>query len=358
MAEPRRSAICGAIILLVLAGLAATLSSRSTDPLAIKRAGASIIGMPTPAEQTALLERHKPILYLQRDETWPPVRADQFVLDAQLEKQFKNDRWKPIWRPNLPTSKEGCSFTPCFRLNLPCDLKNRGARCFDRGAPPSDWNRAAVYGSFAEIRHPLRLDLDEPAAYLLRYSYFYYFDDWRTPRGWLWQVHEADWEAVTIGLSATRKPLFAAYSQHCSGVWHKWTEKELLKPGGHPVVFVSLGSHANYFRPVNKPVYLFRCRYSQDSWGKVARLVKAYGKGRRLFDRVDDSRGTPTATTLVDLTVKRPGWADFLGVWSEGEYVYTAPLPTPVNRARYGEGPKTPALFSDKQKDFWHESSN
>jgi hypothetical protein len=287
------------------------------------------------------------------------VKVDQFLRDARLEKQVQNDVWRPVQRKDLPTSKEGCPFTPCFRLNLPCDLKRRGAACFPNGAPESDWRQGAVYANFIQVRHPLRLSgLEERPAYLLRYSYFYYFDDWRTPGRWLWQVHEGDWETVTIGLSATRQPLFAAYSQHCSGTWREWSGGGIEKKGDRPVVYVALGSHAHYFRPVNQPVYLLRCAYSQDARGRVLRWLKMHTKGERLFDQVDRPRANATDTTLVQLSPKAPRWTNFVGVWSEGDYIYTAPGPTPINRLRIGDGPKTPRFFSDRQKDFWHETTS
>jgi hypothetical protein len=59
-------------------------------------------------------------------------------------------------------------------------LKRRGAGCFPEGAPESDWRQATVFGNFIRVRHPLRLSgVEERPASLLRYSYFYYFDNWR-----------------------------------------------------------------------------------------------------------------------------------------------------------------------------------
>jgi hypothetical protein len=356
MAEFRRAGIRGVIVTLISAACLLAFAISRTPAVRAEPARAVTVIAPTPAEQAKLLEQHKPILYLQKGERWPPMRVDQFLRDARLEKQLKNDRWEPIQRKALPTTNEGCAFRPCLRLTLPCNLRSQGAGCFEKGAPPSDWRQAAVYGSFVTVGDPH--SLKRRPAYLLRYSYFYYFDDWRSKPPWIWQVHEADWEGVTIGLSEDRRPLFAAYSQHCSGVWRDWKGKPDWTRGDRPIVHVALGSHAHYFYSTNQSVYLFRCEYSQDGWGEVARWVKGQGKGRLLFDQVDEPKPAPTPTTLVNLSLKRPRWADFPGVWSEGEYVYLAPRPFRGNRVRYGEGPKTPQFSSDKENDFWHETSN
>ena len=350
MGEIPRATLCGVLTLVTLGAFLA--AARRDD------AAAAPLAAPTPAEQSALLLRYKPLLHFQKAEVWPPVKVDQFLRDARLEKQVRNDVWRPTQRKDLPTTKEGCQFTPCFRLNLPCDLQRRGAGCFPQGAPESEWRQAAVFANFVQVRHPLRLSgLAERPAYLLRYSYFYYFDDWRTPGRWLWQVHEGDWETVTIGLSATHQPLFAAYSQHCSGTWRAWDGGGIEKKGDRPVVYVALGSHAHYFRPVNQPVYLLRCAYSQNARSRVLRWLKRHTKGERLFDQVDRPRADTTDTQLVQLP-RAQRWTSFAGVWSEGDYVYTAPRPTPVNRLRIGDGPKTPRFFSDRQKDFWHETTS
>lgn len=98
---------------------------------------------------------------------------------------------------------------------------------------------------------------------LLQYWYFYWYNDWQAPiraklgREW----HEADWEALTIGLTPTT-PAFVAYSAHCGGTWKPWdrhvaaasfdpeaksgdaTFDESGEPKLHPIAWVARGSHA------------------------------------------------------------------------------------------------------------------
>ena len=77
---------------------------------------------------------------------------------------------------------------------------------------------------------------------------------------WLWYLynpkkvlvtgdHEGDWEFVQVG-NAGRTPVCMTCSQHHSGGARMWWDLELRD--GRPVVYVALGSHANYFEPVHQ----------------------------------------------------------------------------------------------------------
>jgi hypothetical protein len=77
---------------------------------------------------------------------------------------------------------------------------------------------------------------------------------------WLWYLynpkvfiasagnHEGDWEFVQIG-SVADTPVCMTNSQHNSGSARMWWDVELRS--GRPVVYVAVGSHANYFAPVS-----------------------------------------------------------------------------------------------------------
>ena len=76
---------------------------------------------------------------------------------------------------------------------------------------------------------------------------------------WLWYLynpkkyfvtgeHEGDWEFVQVGY-ARNTPVCMTNSQHHSGGARMWWDVELLDD--RPVVYVALGSHANYFTPVD-----------------------------------------------------------------------------------------------------------
>jgi hypothetical protein len=68
------------------------------------------------------------------------------------------------------------------------------------------------------------------------------------PNDFIWQAHEGDWEVVNVILSRHGEPVDAAYSQHCLGQQRAWADTPRWR-GTHPIVYVALGSHANYFVP-------------------------------------------------------------------------------------------------------------
>jgi hypothetical protein len=77
---------------------------------------------------------------------------------------------------------------------------------------------------------------------------------------WLWYIynpkrvivtgeHEGDWEFVQVGYAGDL-PVCMTCSQHHSGGSRMWWEVELRD--GRPVIYPALGSHANYFKPVEQ----------------------------------------------------------------------------------------------------------
>ena len=105
----------------------------------------------------------------------------------------------------------------------------------------------------------------------LQYWQFYVFNDWDN-----W--HEADWEVVMVRLgrdgAGGREPLGAVYSSHLGGLWRDWADVKLARGDGqfadaddaeatHPVVWVALGSHAQYFESLDGH---YKARLTQ-RWG-------------------------------------------------------------------------------------------
>jgi hypothetical protein len=77
---------------------------------------------------------------------------------------------------------------------------------------------------------------------------------------WLWYLynpkkvlvtgnHEGDWEFVQVGY-AGQTPVCMTTSQHRSGGARMWWEVEIRD--SRPLIYVALGSHANYFKPVSQ----------------------------------------------------------------------------------------------------------
>jgi hypothetical protein len=87
---------------------------------------------------------------------------------------------------------------------------------------------------------------------ILQYHFFYAFNDWRLAANGI-NHHEADWEMVAVYLK-NEEPYAVLFSQHGSGNMEKWETVRVVMDGQgnattHPLVYVALGSHANYSRP-------------------------------------------------------------------------------------------------------------
>ncbi|MGD9933486.1 MAG: hypothetical protein AB7T37_07180 [Dehalococcoidia bacterium] len=129
---------------------------------------------------------------------------------------------------------------PAF-LDFPGDPRRPGCRYerdFQRLSQGID---PAVYARIT--REPGR------DGFAIQYWAYYYFNDWNN-------THESDWEMVSLVFeSATLEdawrdgPAFAAYAAHGAGERQDWDSKRIEKDDGHPVIYVSSGSHASYFQP-------------------------------------------------------------------------------------------------------------
>src|SRR5919106_2659492 len=86
----------------------------------------------------------------------------------------------------------------------------------------------------------------------LQYHFFYAFNDWRLAANGI-NHHEADWEMVAVYLK-NDLPYSVLFSQHGSGAMELWNEVWRAKDidgneTTHPIIYVALGSHANYSKP-------------------------------------------------------------------------------------------------------------
>jgi hypothetical protein len=352
MRAPRRSRATLVAIVAAVLGVVATGSASGRSQAL------------TPADRHELLQRFMPILYFHPDEVWAPVAVERFLGLARVERQTARGVWTPTTTP-LPTSSVGCTFAPCYRFNLPCVL-SAGARCYEKAAPTlSDWKHPVIYGRVVDVPPgtPMPAGISGTARYLVRYWLFYSFDDWRSRGDRLWQAHEGDWESVTVALNADAAPVFAAYSQHCSGTVRAWSKVSRVQT--HPIDYVALGSHANYFTKTSSPTQFLRCVYKNVAGAdrsKARRLVSAVQSG--VTDRTGTAHPLGLTTSqeeslqLVDLDGALPVWARFLGRWSEGELLWVGRTPTRFTRVRSGLGPGTPRWTTSSVPALWHTDSS
>ena len=180
-----------------------------------------------------LLVRHVPILVLHPAEHVRPCPVDGFLADADVQRRVGTG-WETIGGP-LPV---GWRRPPARPAVVP------------RGRRPGR-HRVLRLGRGRPRRAPGRLRRRVPSRHRIDLQYWLWYP-WNlysptVPPGELWQVHEGDWESVSVILDLRGKPLVAGHSQHSEGARREWAR--VPKLGQRPLVYVALGSHANYFGP-------------------------------------------------------------------------------------------------------------
>ena len=269
-----------------------------------------------------LLARHVPILILHPSERFAPVAVDGFLADSDLQ-QLTSAGWEKLEGPlpaggtglrldqRLCSAREGVAATSCYA----------SAQSAHPSAP-------VVYG--AALRRGSRVDL--------RYWLWYPFNPYSPtlPPGELWQVHEGDWEAISVIVDRAGKPLVVGYSQHSEGVRRAWSAAP--KRGPRPLVYVALGSHANYPAP---GTHRFDPRVVSPLFISVIEQ-----NGQRPVDHAGRGR-VVRRPRLVRVSATAPSWMRFAGRWGEDEYL-RVPAGQPV--ASGGGGPRGLAYHEQWQR--------
>jgi hypothetical protein len=311
-----------------------------------------------------LLTLYEPVLLFHPEEDWAPEAPETYLQTARVERHVGKGQWSTI-PPPLPTSNAGCTLSPCFRLNLPCALRG-GDACYQQQARQTDWNHPILYGTVAQVpatAAPLPGFTQTPR-YLVHYWLFYAFDDWHSARKRLWQTHEGDWESITVGVGADGAPQFAAYSEHCSGSIRPWTGVT-VRGGTHPVAYVALGSHANWFASAASNTRFGECikgGLSGAAAAKAASLVRLAQEN--VVDRMGSAHAMGpaglsgvTPLELIQLNPATTTWARFPGRWGEGQILWLGSKPRSVTTVSQGSGPGTPRWGATTVSGSWHPAT-
>jgi len=311
------------------------------------------------APDATLLRTYQPVLVLHPDELFRPTKIQGFVADSDLERftgtstaQLPLDRFWTVVDPR-PEPGDLPAVTPgvFYRLNQTgCSAAAplAGRACYAAAASVGSGGNA-VYGRVA--RTDTRI--------VLQYWLYYYDNPLllpATPFGVFWQSHESDWELVNIVLDNDQQPVEAAYSQHCTGERLPWSEVEKSPNGStHPVVYVALGSHANYFAPGNGPLGAIPIPVSciPPSIAQILPSLPFLQVADQVLGR--SSGGAvigPPGSGHEPATIHRiegTAWSAFGGFWGESEYFFTPiPLgPVPAGAFPLGVGPASPANQAD-----------
>jgi len=251
----------------------------------------AVAALAAPAPQQ-LLARHTPVLVYARGEAFGASPVDPYLAAAVREEGHLD-------------------VTPCDPASgFPA------IQCYSRlNGSPTVYGRAAIAGR----------------RIVLSYWLFYSFNFWTqgTPGGEpIWRSHEGDWEEVLVVLDRTGKPLQVGYSRHCGGARKTWSSAP--KRGLRPLVYIALGSHANY-------PSAGRFRHENRCWPAAALAVF------RSFKTVptDVTGGGPTVRPKLVPLAPAPTWLAFPGPWGETGWFHVGDA-----TLAFGMGPLGPAFHA------------
>lgn len=290
---------------------------------------ATIAAQPALAEGAApdeLLARYQPALVLDRTERFAPVAVDGFVDGSELLRLGPAGTFEPV-EPSpagLPVHGDG------WRLDR------------DNCTPSAGLAAVGCYAS--QVSAPTRIygrHHVNGGSVVLQYWFFYEYNFWSLQypaTNLVWQAHEGEWEVVTVVLDERRRPVEAAYGQHCGGERRTWSGVEKVPGTDHPVVYVGAGSHASLFAPGLHAISL-------DCYpAEAVAFFRAFGVTP--FDVVVPGRVLrPETTPLERIHEYSPRWVRFPGTWGEAQFVGAPP---PVGIVEFGTGPVGPAFH-----DVW-----
>jgi hypothetical protein len=303
-----------------------------------------------------LLHAYQPVLVFHPSEPFRPTKIQSFVEDSELEQfvgssptQLPLDAfWRVVDPDPEPDGLPGVTPGSFYRLDqVGCEADSAlaGRACY--ACPWADGSGSrAVYGRV--VRTDSRI--------VLQYWLFYYDNPLLLPVGGFWQSHEGDWEVVNVVLNEDEEPVEAAYSQHCSGQRKPWSNVTKSPAGStHPVAYVALGSHANYFGPGAGALGAIPISPACIPPAVLAVLPPPFLAG--VVDQVLDGSNDgaligPPGSGTTQATIHRiegTSWSSFGGRWGESEYFFTPiPLgPIPAGAAPVGLAPASPALQSN-----------
>jgi hypothetical protein len=243
---------------------------------------------PRPAASAAqLAAKYAPVLRLTAGERYRPLRLEDYLTKTDLRSGSPPRGTLSQARPTL------------FSLPVTSTLTYLDIR----GAQPSA--RATAYPS---IEQQLESARPRPTVYFhlayqpaagrvaIEYWFLYLYNDF-------YDQHEADWEGVTVVLD-NGTPLGATYSQHQGRKWVAWSA--LSTTGGHPIVYVARGSHAEYPKAGS---YSIRVCWT------------LHGRHCAPSPRVDAASGSGPTIAPAAYDLQPFGGVGYTGSWGSGNYV-------------------------------------
>ena len=187
----------------------------------------SIIGLNSASAEEIKPEMYAPILYFEGQETCFPIDATYHIDNSKL---YVHDGETATLVDDTPTISELSTYTEAgfFLDNIQGSSKDATSIISHYQQTKNDYETIVYYHQS-----------DQQGKTILQYWIFYAYNNGEL------NVHEGDWEMIQL-IFESNTPITAMYSQHHSGQQLNWAEVDTTST--HPHVYVSRGSHANYFR--------------------------------------------------------------------------------------------------------------
>lgn len=193
----------------------------------------------SPPDLEGLIEDYRPVLYFHPDEIFRPQPVDVLLQTARL-RQIRGalpdaNVLSTISLARLPAYRDISFYLDVWLGDEgSSDARNYSALRDYYVKALSPWAGGPPIVTYA---HAVANEANGHIT--LQYWFFYFYNDW-------FNKHEGDWEMIQVMLDRAGQPQWAVYSQHQGGTRRRWQEVP-VEDGTHPVVYVALGSHANYF---------------------------------------------------------------------------------------------------------------
>jgi len=246
------------------------------------------LGARPTAAKLALARTYAPVLRLSAGEPYRPLRVEDYLgvttLHSGVPAHGRLLRTHPTLF-SLPT------VAGKFYLDVSGAEPNshasryRGIERRLRASRP----RATVY--FRVVRQPAS------GRAAIEYWFHYLYNDF-------FDRHEADWEGVTVFVK-DNDPFGVSYSAHQGRRWSRWGSQS-TQGGTHPIVYVALGSHANYSKQGR---YRIRVCWSR------------HGRHCTLTPKADVASGTGAKLASSGYDLQQLGGKAYTGDWGSGTYI-------------------------------------
>lgn len=219
-------------------------------------------GLPTAAEQAALVARFAPRVWIHPRERYGPADPGAFLASSAL-RWWGRSGHEVSGRPDPRRLGAGCDIAPggCYAaegyLARELTRPHHGAAGRAAGLPLErgfylDPEQAVRRGRLdARLTVPMTWELRRRGGELLVSYWFFYgysvpYRDFGTGRNLLAFAHDGDWENVDVALAAdSLEPVRVLFYGHGHPASVAWSAVERVA-GSHPVVYSALNSHASY----------------------------------------------------------------------------------------------------------------